>query len=161
MSTSNVRSSAVAGQPEGDNSSTAEQASEPTVPPQDLKSPALSHFTLLAQRMPVAARWRNPPRTFPTRASSHDQEMWTQQPESPQPKRHSCIPRRDHPRLPPFTNDGHNCPIHIERLENPVGLVCRHVFCRCCIEEWQDIRPICPLCRYEFERGMWWDVRLD
>jgi hypothetical protein len=45
------------------------------------------------------------------------------------------------------------CAICQEDVRNPLGLVCGHIFCSDCVEEWLARESSCPMCRREVRRA--------
>jgi hypothetical protein len=45
------------------------------------------------------------------------------------------------------------CPICYGNPVDPVALPCNHIFCNRCIQEWLNVRPICPRCTRTFTTG--------
>lgn len=46
-----------------------------------------------------------------------------------------------------------DCPITTERMTQPIGTECGHIFETKAIREWMNVRPSCPVCRFGFVRG--------
>jgi len=51
-----------------------------------------------------------------------------------------------------------NCTICLEQMKNKTHLdTCKHEFCKDCIENWAKMTNVCPLCKVEFKKMIFYD----